>query len=293
MAQQITRWICHKEGGKKEKDNWERGESRVIVPKSGSVALCPCFRNHFQPKRGIHGSLQGQDGLGANWSSQRYEKGSGWKKMVLRSVPTHPIPWSSKSEYSFCFTNASSARPPISPAPLGWEHPGLAEAWPELVEVVFVLPSQDIIYKHHSYPQFINFTAILTSRLGPKIGVCLAQGSCDSLEFLSISWLLPPAGSPSLPGAWCYFWILWFISNLSPVCFFYFPSPSQLSQAGLEQLCKSPPGLQGEGGTFLPDLNPGIISTSSRPLPTPVLLKLLISETETTPFTFQNHYLKH
>lgn len=152
MAQQITRWICHKEGGKKEKDNWERGESRVIVPKSGSVALCPCFRNHFQPKRGIHGSLQGQDGLGANWSSQRYEKGSGWKKMVLRSVPTHPIPWSSKSEYSFCFTNASSSRPPISPAPLGWEHPGLAEAWPELVEVVFVLPSQDIIYKHHSYP---------------------------------------------------------------------------------------------------------------------------------------------
>lgn len=157
----------------------------------------------------------------------------------------------------------------------------LGEAWPGLEEVLFVLPSQDTIYKHHSFPHI-------------KIRVCLAQGSCVSLEFLSISRLLSPAGSPPFPGAWSYFWILWVYQQSFTSMLFLFPLPiPAVSEAGLEQLCESPPGLPGEGGTLHPDLNPGITSTSSRPLPTPALLKLLISETESKPFTFQIQSLRH
>lgn len=128
--------------------------------------------------------------------------------MVLRSLPTHSIPHPLD-------LNIHPALP-ISPASLGWEHPPLGEAWPAL-EVFLIFPSQGTIYKHHRYPHI-------------KIRVCLAQGSCESLEFPSISRLLPAAGSPpySLEPA-PIFGFSGLISNLSLVCFFYFPSPAQLS----------------------------------------------------------------
>lgn len=148
MAQQITSWICHGEG-EKRKRQLGRGESQVFlpIPKSGSVALCPCFRNYFQLKRGIHVCFQGQDGLGATWSSSRSEKGSGWNKMVLRSLPTHPAPHPLALN-----THPASPPQPISLHP--WDGSILlyVRHGQNLSRLFFCPPQPGHNYKHHRYP---------------------------------------------------------------------------------------------------------------------------------------------
>lgn len=159
--------------GKKGKDNWEEGESQVLVPKSGSVALCLCFRNRFQLQRVIHGCAQGQTGLGASGRSQKWcssnpvAGGLQQDSFKVSSSPPHStILWI----WTFILLPpCSSARPPAPPASTGWEHPAPGEAWPELEEGFFL--------SSPARTQFINSTGILTSRLGPKDGVYLAQGS--------------------------------------------------------------------------------------------------------------------
>lgn len=129
-------------------------------------------------------------------------------RCILKSLPSHPIPHPLDVSIHFAAN---------FPASLGWEHPALGEAWPELEEgFFFVLPSQGTIYKHHRYPPI---------KIRVQDWVCLAQGSYQYPEFPSISRLLHPAGSAPFPGACSYFWMLWAYQQSFTGVLFLFPLP--------------------------------------------------------------------
>lgn len=104
---------------------------------------------------------------------------------------------------------------------MGWEHPAPGEAWPELEEgVFFVLPSQDTIYKQHRHPH-IKIRAQGWGLSGS--GLMTPLNFCQSPDYYLQQVLLHSLEPDPIFG------FSGLISNLSLVCFFYFPSPPQPS----------------------------------------------------------------